>query len=299
MNKPLQVLFWNIMSWGLDPAVASVFHGIQKKQANNQNIPYQFPEPWNGDIENAPLIFVGLNPSFTPDEVFPCDDSQEKSPWWTTQNAANSIKINGISLNKQRIEDFFENRFFTAKYSSGKEYINKKLGVLLHNGRYGNPVRYLKFLEKVMQFELKNLNATMGKDCALLEIFPCKSKRCEGLNKKIINNNGYSENIVNNFVNTHFKKLLDYLLNGKIGTRTFVVLGRMSAEAFYNIIKNIDSASAKPSPDFASDFDIVWRNRRLETLKASIFGKQIKVVLSYHSSAHNFSFGKYVNNRQP
>lgn len=188
-------------------------------------------------------------------------------------------------MNKKNIEDFFEKRFFNAIYYE-KTYIQKDnngLRVLLHNGNYGKSVRYLNFLEKVMQFELKNEQAKMGKDCALLEILPCKSKLCKGMNKEIIYD----------FVNTHFKKLLEYLLNGETETRTFVVFGRKSAETFYNIIKSLDDNSANPSSDFASDFDDIWGKRRLETLEASIFGKQIKVVFSYHSSARNFSFEKY------
>jgi hypothetical protein len=33
--------------------------------------PHQFPEPWSGRIETAPLLFVGSNPSLNPDETFP------------------------------------------------------------------------------------------------------------------------------------------------------------------------------------------------------------------------------------
>lgn len=33
--------------------------------------PHQTPAPWNGDLERAPLLFVGSNPSIDPDELHP------------------------------------------------------------------------------------------------------------------------------------------------------------------------------------------------------------------------------------
>ena len=77
--------------------------------------------------------------------------------------------------------------------------------------------------------------------------------------------------------------------------RTFIVFGKKSAETFYNIIKSLDKNFANTSPNFRD----VWKNHRLETLFAKINNNQIKVVFSYHSSARNFSFDKYKDNRQP
>ncbi|MCC7207717.1 MAG: hypothetical protein IT323_10440, partial [Anaerolineae bacterium] len=33
--------------------------------------PHQSPAPWNGDLEHAPLLFVGSNPTIHPDELHP------------------------------------------------------------------------------------------------------------------------------------------------------------------------------------------------------------------------------------
>lgn len=56
---------------------------------------YHLPEPWSGQIETAPILFVGSNPSFNPAEHFP--------------NAAWSNK---------EIERFFTTRFEHSDQSS-------------------------------------------------------------------------------------------------------------------------------------------------------------------------------------
>ncbi len=35
---------------------------------------FHLPEPWNGEIETAPLLFVSWNPSWNPDERFPTEE---------------------------------------------------------------------------------------------------------------------------------------------------------------------------------------------------------------------------------
>jgi hypothetical protein len=35
---------------------------------------HQLPEPWSGRIERAPILFVGSNPSFNPEEPFPVEE---------------------------------------------------------------------------------------------------------------------------------------------------------------------------------------------------------------------------------
>lgn len=38
---------------------------------NNDLASFQLPEPWNGDIENAIILFLSSNPSFDPNEEYP------------------------------------------------------------------------------------------------------------------------------------------------------------------------------------------------------------------------------------
>ena len=41
--------------------------------------PHQLPEPWNGRIESAPILFVSSNPSFNPSERFPTMRSADQT----------------------------------------------------------------------------------------------------------------------------------------------------------------------------------------------------------------------------
>src|SRR5688572_32608986 len=59
---------------------------------------FHVPEPWNGDIENAPILLVGTNPALTAGERFP------------TRTSSDDV-----------IVDFFENRFFGDHTRDGVE----------------------------------------------------------------------------------------------------------------------------------------------------------------------------------
>lgn len=67
----------------------SPYHEICSVQKNF--IEKQLPEPWNGNIENARIMFISSNPSISEDEIYPTDNFAK----WTDD----------------KIADFFENRF--------------------------------------------------------------------------------------------------------------------------------------------------------------------------------------------
>lgn len=275
MTQPFSNIFWQIMQWGCSNPIKGIFHPIQQQQAN-QDIPYQLPEPWNGDIEKAPVIFVGLNPSFDPNEFFPHDDSSNTQPWWTTP--AGCISLCGANYDLQRLEDFFENRFSNPCLHK-PPYVNNNLGVLLNNLSYSHRVKYWSFIEKVMRFELNTPQAKMGVDCALLEIVPCKSKNCAGISS-----------VINQFVPNLFLPLLQLILaNNANDELLFVVFGEQSSKEFYKIIKQLD-------PNFASSYknaNHLWNSGRCIKHTAIYKGKSFQVLFSRHPSW--YSIGNYKN----
>jgi hypothetical protein len=44
---------------------------FQKKQGITAINDFHVPEPWSGDIVNAPILVVSSNPSFNKDELYP------------------------------------------------------------------------------------------------------------------------------------------------------------------------------------------------------------------------------------
>src|ERR1022692_3494042 len=88
----------------------------------------QFPEPWNGNIRSAKLLFISSNPSINDDEVFPDNTWEEQS-----------------SL------DFFVNRF-----SKQSKWVKDELKPLMKDGNYANG--YVRFWASVRKTAATLLN---------------------------------------------------------------------------------------------------------------------------------------------
>lgn len=110
---------------------------------------HQVPEPWNGDIEHAPILFLGPNPAIDKDEVFPL---------WSWQGEA--------------IEDFFAHRLEHGTYT------------LLQNGSRKH-VTFWTSVHKRAQ-ELLGDDVHGGVDYALTEVVHCKSKTEKDIKKKTL-----------------------------------------------------------------------------------------------------------------
>lgn len=207
MTEEAKKVFWNIIKCpliscesGENPCRAI----INYQSPNNSH--WQIPEPWNGNIESAPILFLLSNPSYSDDEVYP--DYPKNIP-----SAKKSLT--GECWEKSDIEDFFENRF---KSSADVNQYVERLKVLNRDGSRGKLVRTWKILCKYA-FALKYGNTAKfqsirsrdvkkyglievvendntykiiddnsstytvkaGEDFALTEIVKCKSKDEEGV----------------------------------------------------------------------------------------------------------------------
>lgn len=289
MTPNFKTLFWEIMDWGCNPNVLNIYHKIQ----SNRTLPYQLPEPWNGDLENAKIIFVGLNPSFNPQEFFPKDDNPipntnyptnptNPSPYWT-KISENPHILCGFKIDETKVEEFFENRFSGSV--NGNKYVNNNLQTLQDDGKYSKSVPYWKFVQNVMNYELKTVfnqskEGKMGEDCALMEIVPCKSKGCDGNDAKLPN----GKTCIEDFTDKIIKKNLSLLLDGK--ERLFVFVGKESCEVWYDLLKQYYGGVSRFS------FDHIWYAHTNELLY--IPGTNIKVVFAPHPSRGKNSINKYI-----
>lgn len=119
---------------------------------------FQIPEPWTGDIVNAPILIISSNPGYSGIELYP------NSTW------PNSM-----------VADFFINRFQDRGSKYSWVYNNK---VLNNDGTRGIPVRYWTSINKRVE-ELLLKPVKPGIDYCITEIVHCKSLSEKGVNKSL------------------------------------------------------------------------------------------------------------------
>jgi hypothetical protein len=119
---------------------------------------FQLPEPWSGDILNAPILFISSNPAYSENEIFPT------SSWPDTM-----------------IADFFINRFTDRGPDYSWVYKNK---ILCKDGTRGRSVNYWTNINK-RAAELLNRRAIPGVDYCLTELVHCKSTDEDGVYKAL------------------------------------------------------------------------------------------------------------------
>jgi hypothetical protein len=115
----------------------------------------QLPEPWSGNLSEAPLLFLSSNPSINLEEEYPTGSWPEP-----------------------RIADFFEHRFGGGE----KEWTKHGLRTLRADGSFPSEL-WVHFWAAVRAraTELLNRPAIPGEDYVLSEVVHCKSEGEEGV----------------------------------------------------------------------------------------------------------------------
>jgi hypothetical protein len=120
--------------------------GVQRGEIER----FQVPEPWNGDIERAPVLFIGSNPSISESEAY---------PRWSSDD--------------EQVREFFENRFDRWVVDGRRR--------LEADGSRSRARPYWSELA-VRAAEIFGRTAVPGRDYALTEAVRCKSKNKIGVN---------------------------------------------------------------------------------------------------------------------
>jgi len=137
-------------------------HCCQTIVNSQQGDSFHLPEPWVGQIDRVPILFISSNPSIDREESFP--DTNTKN--WPSE----------------RIIDFFENRF-----TSSAGWV-KNLRVLRRDGSYSKDwVRFWAATRaRAAQLLQKSSEAVVpGVDFALMEVVHCKSKKEHGVSEAL------------------------------------------------------------------------------------------------------------------
>lgn len=118
---------------------------------------FQVPEPWNGNIVSAPILFLSSNPSISEIEDY---------PYWGWQD--------------DLIEDFFTHRFGGGR----KDWVRGGKYALRRDGSY---LPATPFWSEVMNraTEILGRQANPGIDFAITEIVHCKSRSNIGVDNAI------------------------------------------------------------------------------------------------------------------
>lgn len=169
--KSASDLMNQIIQCGLSAQSAdSECHSIWKAQGCSSLDNFQVPEPWNGDIANARLLFLSINPGYTPNEMYP----RKGNPWWTDERG---------DWATDNIYDFFTNRF-----SSEHEYVQSENGrrfrIKMEDGSQkkleGRP--FWEEIDKIATL-IFNRGVLIGKDYAITEIVHCKTTNAYQIGK--------------------------------------------------------------------------------------------------------------------
>lgn len=136
-----------------DPELKHPCSTIVRSQRSENYQAHQLPEPWSGQIDQAPILFISSNPSLSGKEVFPTgswDDAQ--------------------------IVDYFQHRF------GGGEKVWVKAGTksLTKDGSYKQATMFWAGVKQRAK-ELLQREPQPGLDYALTEIVHCKSKSEHGV----------------------------------------------------------------------------------------------------------------------
>ncbi len=112
---------------------------------------FQVPEPWSGDLEHAPILFLSSNPSFN-------ESRSEEYPGWTWSD--------------EWIADFFRHRFGGGR----KQWIDGDgIRGLQRDGSWGKAVRFWTEVRSRAR-ELLERDVRPGVDYALTEVVHCESR---------------------------------------------------------------------------------------------------------------------------
>lgn len=122
----------------------------------SQGSSFQLPEPWNGDLVFAPILFISSNPSINEEEEYP-DQSWDDG----------------------KVVDFFKNRF-------QEEQTNDRR-IRLKSGNYSTKVPFWNELRNrtAEVFECDPEAVILGRDFAITEVVHCKSPKNKGVEESL------------------------------------------------------------------------------------------------------------------
>ena len=175
------------------PLIAAQLFAAPRRLELQPRRRWLLPEPWNGHLTSARLLFIGQNPSADHNEEYPTGSATWRPP------AADLVK-------------FFDGRFADRPNAP----IAKGTKVLLRTGEHGRPNQFLGLVRQLAgQITGKGESVEPGVDYAITEAVRCKAANATGI-----------ERAVTTCAEKHLRQTLSLS-----GARVIVCLGRIAAQA--------------------------------------------------------------------
>ena len=273
MNTITKRLFWDIIQCPSSMMACSQCSPIINIQDKND---FQVPEPWNGDIEKAQIMVLGLNPALDIAELFPSFD--------LNNNSWNTMCSKGQNWTNNYIEDFFEKRYTACCPQCGKQYANIN----------ANPVEILS--KSCVHKRAKNpywkttiayASAVTKTNCAIKDIVFSDIIHCKSSSSK-----GCVTTVKNNCVNNYFPKLLSLFITSGATDKLFAEVDNLSNTAPYSNQKKTILLVGQKSSDAISQIP-QWLSIHQHTsnkIGELTWKSQIKDIVEHVFSINGTSF---------
>lgn len=168
------------------------FDHLRNEQVRFSKETFHMPEPWNGNLSTAEILFISSNPSFDINETTP-ELARKKNKEVLPKIISDPEKDDPETERAlKKAEDFFENRFFNEDGSIRKEYDSRTwkgiltcAGYLLEKTNSREPIKGINSV-----LSIKDINGAQKKEIArhiaLTEVVHCKSRHEKGVNKALV-----------------------------------------------------------------------------------------------------------------
>lgn len=130
--------------------------GVQDSLPSHTQDNHHVPEPWSGDLQHAPILFLSSNPSIDENEEYPL-----------------------ASWSDEWVEDYFTNRF----HGGHKQWIQDDIRSLKSNGTWVKVSFWIAVRQRAK--ELFQREVVGGTDYTLTEVVHCKSLKQDGVNEAL------------------------------------------------------------------------------------------------------------------
>ena len=215
MNTITKSLFWEIIQCPSSKIACSQCSPIIDIQNKSD---FQVPEPWNGDIEKAQIMVLGLNPALDIAELFPSFDFNN--------NTWNMMCPKGQNWTNNYVENFFEKRYTACCPQCGKRYANIN----------ANPVEILskscahkRAKNPYWKTTIAYASAVTKTNCAITDMVFSDIIHCKSSSSK-----GCVTSVQNNCVNNYFQKLLSLFITSGATDKLFDNFSNTNMEPYSN-----------------------------------------------------------------